>query len=175
MSKVKSPTLKIENASVKLLAFYPNLAAGKNQAYAVVANDGALTPNGGAIRVDETGRFLRVSELALKLSDRLALHKGSRQQHDKPLIFDERALDVCFNAPNAFAIRCAMCGRMETSRDSKEALARAALEAGWKRIPLMKDGEVEQKTTVCPSCLATNPTIEMFGLTFARAEAGGQP
>ena len=68
-----------------------------------------------------------------------------------------------------FVIRCSMCGRMETSRVSKEALARAVLGAGWKRVPLMKDGDVAQKETVCPDCLAKNPTVEMFGLAVAPA------
>ena len=171
MSKVKSHLITIGNASVRLLAFHPNLAAGKNQAYVIVGNDGSLSPNGDSIRPDQTGAYLRVSELALKLSDRLTLHKDTRQRGDKALVLDERAAEARFEAQGVFAIRCAMCGGMATD-SINSSTAKSVIEK-WKRVPLMMDGEVAQKGSVCPDCLAKNPGVEMFGLTAAPAAQGG--
>ena len=67
------------------------------------------------------------------------------------------------NPKHVFGIRCAMCGRMKTEGD-KKALARTAKAEGWRRVPIMDDGEVAKKIPVCPDCLRTNPTVEIFGL-----------
>jgi hypothetical protein len=96
----KSPTIKIQqnkgHVSVKLMAFYPNLRSGKNCGFAIVPNDGSILTNEKSIHTDETGQYLYINELALPLSARVSLHKQTRDRNDKPLIFDERAVQVRF-------------------------------------------------------------------------------
>ena len=90
------PTIKVNSVPVKLLAFYPNLRGGKNQAYVITPNDGLLLPNDKTIRPDETGQYLYVNETVLPLSRRISLHKQAREKNGKALIFDERAAAVKF-------------------------------------------------------------------------------
>ncbi len=95
--KSNQPTvIKINSVTVRLLAFHPNLRGGKNQAYAIVPNDGTLHPNERTIRPDETGQYLYVNETVLPLSRRISLHKQAREKNYKALIFDERAASVRF-------------------------------------------------------------------------------
>jgi hypothetical protein len=98
--KTKLPSIRVQQkdglVSAKLIAFHPNLRAGKNRAYAIVLNDGLITSDENSIHPDETGKYLYINELALPLRARLALHKQSRERDGKPLIFDERAVSVKF-------------------------------------------------------------------------------
>jgi len=96
MKPGQPPIIKIDSVSVKLLAFYPNLRGGKNQAYVIIPNDKLLSPNDKTIRPDETGQYLYVNETVLPLSRRISLHKQAREKNGKALIFDERAAAVKF-------------------------------------------------------------------------------
>ena len=94
------PTIKIQqkdgSVSASLMAFFPNLRSGRNCGYAIVLNDGTILPNEKSIHTDETGNYLFINELALPLSTRVTLHRKSREENCKPLIFDERAASVKF-------------------------------------------------------------------------------
>ena len=98
--KKKIPTIKIQqkdgSVSASLMAFFPNLRSGRNRGYAIVLNDGTILPNEKSIHTDETGNYLFINELVLPLSTRVTLHRKSREENYKPLIFDERAVSVKF-------------------------------------------------------------------------------
>jgi hypothetical protein len=94
------PTIKIQqkdgSVSANLMAFFPNLRSGRNCGYAIVPNDDSILANEKSIHPDETGNYLYINELALPLSTRVTLHRKSREENYKPLIFDERAASVKF-------------------------------------------------------------------------------
>jgi hypothetical protein len=98
--KRNSPKIKIQqkdgSVSANLMAFFPNLRSGRNRGYAIVPNDGSILANENSIHPDETGKYLYINELALPLSTRVTLHRKSKEQNNKPLIFDERAVSIKF-------------------------------------------------------------------------------
>jgi len=61
-----------------------------------------------------------------------------------------------------FAIRCAICGEIKTG-ESKEKLAQDAKIVGWKQISIIKKTGGKTKKPACPACLASNPTLTVFG------------